>query len=38
MYKRDNQVRLDEFIFPYGQLDKNNVWTKKEVLIPWDKI
>jgi hypothetical protein len=38
MYKRDNQVKLDEFIFPYGQLDKNNVWINKAALIPWDKI
>jgi hypothetical protein len=38
MYKRDNQVKLNEFIFPYGQLDKNNVWIKKAALIPWDKI
>lgn len=38
MYKRDNQLKLEDFIFPYGKLNPENDWVKLAVLIPWSDI
>lgn len=37
MYSVDNQLKIEDFIFPYGKLDKNNRWVKLEEIIPWDE-
>lgn len=36
MYKRDNQIKLDDFVFLYGKLDPDNEWVKLAGLIPWE--
>jgi hypothetical protein len=38
MYKIDNQISFEDFVFPYGALNKNNRWVKLANEIPWDKI
>jgi len=38
MYKQDNQMRLEDFVFPYGKLNPGNEWVKLAELMPWDKI
>ena len=36
MYKRpDKQMRLEDFVFPYGKLNAENDWVKLSSLIPW---
>jgi len=37
MYSIDNQLKIEDFIFPYGELDKNNRWVKLAAIIPWDE-
>jgi transposase, IS5 family len=32
------QMSIDDFIFPYGELDSQNRWIKLSSLIPWRKI
>jgi transposase, IS5 family len=32
------QMSIDDFIFPYGDLDPDNRWVKLRSLIPWSKI
>ena len=34
MYSVDNQLKIEDFIFPYGKLDKNNRWVKLAAIIP----
>ena len=36
MYKDSSQLRIDDFIFPYGDLDKEKDWGKLATLVPWD--
>lgn len=36
--KREQQLTLDEFIFPFGKLDKENRWVKLSNEIPWAEI
>ena len=31
MYRMNRQMRIEDFAFPYGQLDKNNEWTVRHV-------
>ena len=38
MYRRNNQIKFSDFVFPYGELDPNNDWVKLSSLIPWDEI
>jgi DNA-binding ferritin-like protein len=38
MYKRDKQLKLSDFVFPYGKLNADNDWVKLAELIPWDKV
>ncbi len=36
MYKDNSQLRIEDFIFPYGKLDLENDWVKMAALVPWD--
>ena len=38
MYKTDNQIKFEDFIFPYGKLNPNNEWVKLAGIIPWDEL
>ena len=38
MYKLDKQLRFEDFVFPYGKLDKGNEWVRLAAIIPWDRI
>ena len=38
MYKLDKQLRFEDFVFPYGKLDKGNEWVRLAGMIPWDRI
>ena len=33
MYRMNKQMRVEDFVFPYGQLDKNNEWVKRANLV-----
>lgn len=37
MYRMNRQMRIEDFVFPYGQSDKNNEWVKLADLVPWDE-
>ncbi len=34
MYSIDNQLKIEDFVFPFGELDKNNRWVKLADIIP----
>ena len=34
MYRMNKQMRIEDFVFPYGQLDKDNEWVKLADLVP----
>lgn len=36
MYKDNSQLRIEDFVFPYGKLDPENDWVKLAALVPWD--
>ena len=36
MYKDNSQLRIEDFVFPYGKLDSENDWVKLAALVPWD--
>lgn len=36
MYKDNSQLRIEDFVFPYGKLDRENGWVKLAALVPWD--
>ena len=36
MYKDNSQLRIEDFVFPYGKLDPENDWVKLAELVPWD--
>jgi ribosomal protein L34E len=38
MYKRETQLRFEDFVFPYGNLDKENDWVKLTNIVPWDEV
>lgn len=38
MYQKQLQMCIDDFIFPYGTLNKENDWVKLSTIIPWDKV
>ena len=38
LYKIERQLKFEDFIFPYGKLNKNNRWIKLSEIIPWDEI
>lgn len=38
MYKKSNQLSIDDFIFPYGTLSKDNRWIRLAELIDWERV
>lgn len=38
MYRRENQLKLEDFVFPYGKLDADNEWVRMAQHMPWDAI
>lgn len=36
MYKKEWQLRIEDFVFPYGKLNPENDWIKLSKLVPWD--
>ena len=36
MYKDTSQLRIEDFVSPYGKLDPGNDWVKLAGLVPWD--
>jgi len=36
MYKDNIQLRIEDFVFLYGRLDRENDWVKQAALVPWD--
>ena len=36
MYKDNSQLRIEDFVFPYGKLDPENDWVKLAALVPWE--
>lgn len=36
MYKDTGQLRIEDFVFPYGELNPENDWVKLAALVPWD--
>ena len=36
MYKDNSQMRIEDFVFPYGKLDPENDWVKLAAVVPWD--
>ena len=38
MYKMDRQMKIEDYVFPYGKLDTENEWVKLAELIPWDVV
>lgn len=36
MYKDSRQLRIEDYVFPYGKLDPENDWVKLAALVPWD--
>ncbi len=34
MYKGNSQLRIEDFVFPYGRLDPENDWIKLAALVP----
>ncbi len=38
MYKIEQQMKIEDFIFPYGKLNSNNRWVKLAAIIPWNEI
>lgn len=36
MHKDNSQLRIEDFVFPYGRLDFENDWVKLASLVPWD--
>ena len=37
MYRMNRQMLIEDSVFPYGQLDKDNAWVKLADLVPWDE-
>ncbi len=36
MYKDHSQLRIEDFVFPYGKLYPENDWVKLAALVPWN--
>ena len=36
MYRDSRQVRIEDYVFPYGKLDQENDWVKLAELVPWE--
>ena len=38
MYKDNSQLRIKDFVFPYGTLNPENDWVKLAALVPWGTV
>ena len=38
MYKDNSQLRLEDFVFPYGTLDRENDWVKLAEIMPRETV
>ena len=38
MYKKTNQLSIDDFVFPYGTLKQDNRWVRLASLIDWERV
>ncbi len=38
MYRDNSQLRIEDFVFPYGKLDAENDWVKLAMLVPWEVV
>ena len=38
MYKKEPQLKLEDFVFPYGKLNPENEWVRMSELVPWDAV
>lgn len=38
MYRIDRQMKLSDFIFPYGTLDPENKWVRMAHMVDWDLV
>ena len=36
MYQENRQLRIEDYVFPYGKLDPENDWVRLAALVPWD--
>ena len=36
MYKDSRQLRIEDYVFPYGKLAPENDWVKLAALVPWE--
>ena len=36
MYKDNSQLRIEDFVCPYGKLDPKNDWIRLAALVPWE--
>ena len=36
IYKDNSQLRIEDFVFPYGKLDPENDWVELAALVPWE--
>lgn len=36
MYKDNSQLRIEDFMFPYGKLEPENDWVRLAALVPWE--
>ena len=34
MYKESSQLRIEDFVFPYGTLDQENDWVRLAQIVP----
>lgn len=37
MYRKNEQMRFEDFVFAYGTLDSKNNWVKMAQIVPWDE-
>ena len=35
-YKDNSQLRIEDYVFPYGKLDPKNDWVGLAALVPWE--
>jgi hypothetical protein len=38
MYKMEPQLKLEDFVFPYGKLNPENEWVRMAELMPWGAV
>ena len=38
MYRKEIQLKFEDFVFPFGDLDPENEWVKLAKLVPWETV